>query len=88
MEEFIFRGFLLSAFARSKIGFAGAGLVTSALWALMHVSQPWYTLPMVFVMGLLLSWAIWKTGSLWTCVLAHGLYNLEPAVFQLIFVRT
>jgi membrane protease YdiL (CAAX protease family) len=88
MEEFIFRGFLLSAITRSKIGFAGAGLVTSALWASMHVSYPWHSLFMVFVVGLFLSWAIWKTGSLWTCVLAHGLYNLEPAVFQLIFLRT
>ena len=87
MEEFIFRGFLLSAMARSKIGFAGAGLVTSALWASIHVSYPWYALSTIFVVGLFLSWAIWKTGSLWTCVLAHGLYNLEPALFQFIFVR-
>jgi CAAX protease family protein len=86
-EEFLFRGFLLSAMAQSRIGFWGAVLFTNILWVSLHSAYPWHALSMTFVLGVLLSFAIWKSGSLWTCVLAHGLYNLEPALFQFIFVR-
>jgi membrane protease YdiL (CAAX protease family) len=87
LEEFLFRGFLLSAVAKSRIGFWGASLVANTFWVSLHWTFPWYTLSMTFVFGMLFSFAIWKTGSLWPCILAHGLYNLEPALFDFIFSR-
>jgi uncharacterized protein len=87
VEELLFRGFLLSAIAWSKIGFWGAAMITNTVWVSLHLSYPWHALFMAFVLGVLLSLALWKTGSLWPCILAHGLYNLEPALFQLIVVR-
>ena len=83
VEEFAFRGFLLSA-----LGFWGGATVSNTFWVSLHATYPWHALSMIFVFGMLLSLAIWRTGSLWTCIVAHGLYNLEPALFQFIFVRS
>jgi membrane protease YdiL (CAAX protease family) len=87
VEELLFRGFLLSAMVHPKIGFWGAALFTNTIWTSLHWSYPWHGLLMVFVLGVLFSFALWKTGSLWTCIFAHGFYNLEPALFQFIINR-
>lgn len=71
-EEVFFRGFLLPAFA-IQWGFFPGAVVTSVLFAFSHVSLG-LLLP-VFVSGLLLAWLYRRTGSLWNCVLAHGIQN-------------
>jgi membrane protease YdiL (CAAX protease family) len=39
----------------------------------------------VFSIGLLLSWLLWRTGSLWVTIFCHGLYNsLVVLVLRLI----
>ena len=35
-EELLFRGFLLSALARSRLGFAGGAVITTAWWTALH----------------------------------------------------
>ena len=37
-EELVFRGQLFAALARSRAGFSGATLITSALWSLLHIT--------------------------------------------------
>ena len=73
-EEFLFRGFLFSSIAQSRIGVIGAALITSAAWSAIH---PYSLQGMVllFILGLTLSLMLVRTGSLWVCVLSHGLYN-------------
>jgi uncharacterized protein len=87
MEEFLFRGFLLSSLANSRIGFWRGALLTNTLWVSLHWTYPWHALSMAFVLGMAFSYAIWKTGSLWPCIVAHGLCNLEPAMLQFWFIR-
>jgi len=42
VEEFMFRGFLLSALAKSKIGFWSAAIFTDAAWTAVHSPLlPW-----------------------------------------------
>ena len=36
-EELLFRGFLFSGLAKSKLGLLGAGVLTSLLWTLLHL---------------------------------------------------
>ena len=36
-EELLFRGFLLSALAKSRLGFWGAALIATALWTSLHI---------------------------------------------------
>ena len=74
-EELLFRGFLLSALARSRLGFAGAAAVTSAAWTAMHAGYSAAGIIEVFLIGLFFSWLLWRTGSLRVALFCHALYN-------------
>lgn len=74
-EELLFRGFLLGALAQSRLGFAGAAIVSSALWAVVHAGYSLLGLVEVFAMGLLFSWLLWRTGSLRVTMVCHAVYN-------------
>jgi membrane protease YdiL (CAAX protease family) len=83
-EELMFRGFLLSALAQTRLGFWGAALVSTALWTALHEYSV-LGLAKVFALGLLFSWLLWRTGSLRVTVFCHALNNvLALAVLQLV----
>jgi membrane protease YdiL (CAAX protease family) len=82
-EELLFRGFLLSALASSRLGFAGAALLTSAAWTLLHAGYTLSGLGEVFVIGLYFSWLLWRTGSLRVAIFCHALYNTLIALVLL-----
>jgi sodium transport system permease protein len=74
-EELFFRGLILSGLRRLGLGPA---LVTCALlFGLAHSSI--YRLIPTFFVGVLLSWLVWKTGSIWTSIVAHALNNVIAA---------
>jgi sodium transport system permease protein len=70
-EELFFRGLVLSGLRR--IGCWPALLVCALLFGLAHSSV--YRLMPTFFIGLLLSWLVWRTGSIWTSITAHALNN-------------
>ena len=74
-EEILFRGFLLSALAQSRLGFFGAAMVTTLAWTVLHAGYSGIGLIEVFLAGLLFSWLLWRTGSLWVPLVCHGIYN-------------
>lgn len=74
VEEVIFRGFLLSAFAQTRLGFFGASVVTSGLWAVIHGYASSMAIGL-FIFGLLLSLLVRRTGSIWVAVILHALWN-------------
>ena len=74
-EELIFRGQLFSALSQTRLGIAGTTLLTSLLWALLHVSEPWLSIGLIFVMGLIFGYLMYRFGSLWVTIAAHGLWN-------------
>ncbi|MGD9785979.1 MAG: lysostaphin resistance A-like protein [Hyphomicrobiaceae bacterium] len=76
MEELLFRGFLMTALSRSRLGFVGASLISSALWTGLHVGYSPPSLVAVFLVGLYFSWLVWRTGSLKVPLVCHGIYNL------------
>jgi uncharacterized protein len=73
-EELLYRGFLLSALARTRLGFWGAALVATALWTALHDYSAVGSAG-VFTMGLFISWLLWRTGSLWVAIFCHALHN-------------
>jgi len=76
-EEFIFRGLLFAAMARTVIGWPGTVIVTSALWALLHISTaPIYGVVVIFGMGLVLGVLLLRFGSLWVTIACHTLWNV------------
>jgi len=74
-EELLFRGFLLAALAQTRLGFWGAALVSTLLWAGLHAGYSIVGLAEVFAIGLFLSWVLWRTGSLRVAIFCHALYN-------------
>ena len=70
-EECFFRGLVLSGLRR--LGPWPALIVCALLFGLAHSSI--YRLLPTFFIGLLLSWLVWKTGSVWTGIVAHALNN-------------
>jgi membrane protease YdiL (CAAX protease family) len=80
-EELTFRGFLLSALAKSRLGFWPAALVSSVTWTGLHMSYSLPGLVSVFTAGLLLSWLMWRTGSMRAVVVAHAMANVAAVAF-------
>jgi membrane protease YdiL (CAAX protease family) len=75
-EELIFRGYMFSLLSKTRIGFTGATLVTSAFWALLHKGTgPWFLAGVLFVMGIVLCCLLIRFGSLWVTLICHGVWN-------------
>jgi membrane protease YdiL (CAAX protease family) len=74
-EEFIFRGFLLTALA-AVIGFVPAAVVTSALWAATHTQYPLSLQVTVFVLGVLLAWVVRSARTIWAPWGAHMIMDV------------
>jgi membrane protease YdiL (CAAX protease family) len=76
-EEVWLRGFLLSALAKTRLGFWRAGVVMSAVFAGLHAAQ--YALVLLaptFLIGLVITWTLGLTGSLWVPIAIHMFNNL------------
>ncbi len=74
-EELIFRGQIFAALSATRLGISGTTLVTSAVWALMHASEPWLSVAMIFIMGLVFGWLLYRFGSLWVTMACHAVWN-------------
>ena len=84
-EELTFRGFLLSALAQSRLGFwpAAAHLDRGLDGAPLELFLA--GLASVFAAGMLLSWLMWRTGSMRAVVVAHAIANVAAVVFAYFF---
>jgi membrane protease YdiL (CAAX protease family) len=74
-EELLFRGYLLSALARSRLGFWGGAVLSTALWTALHAGYSAVGIAEVFMIGIFFSWLLWRTGSLRVAIFCHALYN-------------
>ena len=72
-EETFFRGFLFGGLVK-RLGIFGAALASGFLFSLAH-AQPTTLIPFTFV-GMVLAWSYVYTGSLWTNIGAHLVFNL------------
>ena len=71
-EELFFRGFVFGGLA-NRIGFWRGAALSAAVFSLAHI-EPIKLFPM-FILGLLFAWLYYKTGSLWSSVMAHFFNN-------------
>jgi len=72
-EETFFRGFLFGGLVK-RLGVFGAALASGFLFSLAH-AQPTTLIPFTFI-GMVLAWSYVYTGSLWTNIGAHLVFNL------------
>lgn len=79
-EEFLFRGFLFSGLAKTRLGFVGTAILTTLLWTMLHAGYSMFGLVEVLGIGLYLSWLLVRTGSLWVTIFCHAIYNSVVAL--------
>jgi membrane protease YdiL (CAAX protease family) len=79
-EEFFARGFLYRGWSESFLGPAGAILLSSLVWTLVHLQYDWFFLGEVFSIGVLLGYLRYRFNSTWLTVFVHGLNNLAAVV--------
>ena len=74
-EELLFRGFLFTGIANSRIGSVGAVILTSMAWAATHSQYDIYNLTGIFAVGLLLGYARLKSNSVYAPISIHVIIN-------------
>lgn len=84
-EELVFRGFMFRGLVASRVGVAGAILIPSAIWAVMHLQYSPFHLVHIFIIGLLLGWLRWRAGSTTLTLILHAVINLA-ALVQVAFI--
>ncbi|MFA4964280.1 MAG: CPBP family intramembrane glutamic endopeptidase, partial [Thermoleophilia bacterium] len=71
-EEVFFRGFLFRGLANSW-GWAWGAVLSAAVFGLAHPQVDVFV--PLFALGLVLAWVYKRTGSLWTSITLHALFN-------------
>lgn len=72
LEETFFRGFVFQGLAR-KFGPVWGAIASAAIFSAVHM-QATVFIPL-FVLGLLLCWVFYRTGSLWANIILHATFN-------------
>ena len=79
-EEVFFRGFLFKGLQASRLGNIGTIVVTSVVWAIIHLQYDAYGIATVFVLGLLIGAARASSGSLLLPIGMHSAANLVASL--------
>ncbi|MEO6138095.1 MAG: CPBP family intramembrane glutamic endopeptidase [Luteimonas sp.] len=75
-EELIFRGFLFARMLRAGINVHATIALLAAGWALLHWSYSLPVIAVIFVAGILLGLARWRTNSVIVPAAMHIIWNL------------
>lgn len=74
-EELLFRGVIFAGL-RKSMSLWPAALISSLLWALLHLAGANLAVVAVLaIFGLVLAWLYERTGSLWAPICAHAINN-------------
>lgn len=87
-EEFVFRGVIWSALREQLVGKRGvllASVVTSLLFAIIHLQYDYYEMSVIFILALLFSYARYKSGSIIVPIIIH-IINNGMAMWQYLYV--
>jgi len=86
-EEIAFRGFLFRGLSQSVLGVPGTIVLTSAAWAIMHVQYDAIQIGQIILIGTLLGWLRWASGSTLLTIGLHVLANLAATMQAVIKVE-
>lgn len=79
-EEFLFRGYLYPVVKRFTEPVVAA-IFTGVIFGAIH-GQIWAVIPLS-IFGILLALLYEKSGSIWACILCHGMFNTINVFFML-----
>jgi membrane protease YdiL (CAAX protease family) len=86
-EEIVFRGFMFRGLAASRVGVAGAILIPSAIWSVMHVQYETFFIVQIFILGTVFAWLRWKSGSTSLTIVLHAIINFTSLLQTIYFVE-
>ncbi len=85
VEELFFRGFLFCGLLHTRrLGPVWAVVITAVLWAMLHTQYESVIMLWIFLCGLYLGYARFRTQSLYIVILMHGVMNALATVFLLL----
>ena len=87
-EECLFRGFLLRGYSSSFLRPTGSIIITSVLWAAIHLQYGLYEIVTIFILGCILGAARLKTGSVLLTIGMHAFSNLVATVETIILLTS
>ncbi len=87
VEEVFFRGFMFKGIEHSVLGPAGAVTITALLWSALHVQYDAYGIISLFIVGIILGIARFKSRSIYPTIFMHMLQNLIATVEVIIYLR-
>jgi membrane protease YdiL (CAAX protease family) len=79
-EDVMHRGFLFRGWARSPATAPIAIVAISLLWAVLHIQYDWFGIAQIVVIGLVLGWLRWRSGSTLLTIFCHALINLGATI--------
>ncbi len=86
-EELLFRGFFYKGLSRSRLGVAGAIIVTSLCWALLHVQYDAFIIATIFTYGLALGTVRAQTRSVIPAILMHVAVNIVSTMQVILIIH-
>jgi membrane protease YdiL (CAAX protease family) len=86
-EETFFRGFLFAGIERSRFGSVGTIILTSLVWASLHLQYNFIGMATIVILGLVLGTVRLKTHSLWPSILIHVFWNATALVVTAVSLR-
>jgi membrane protease YdiL (CAAX protease family) len=86
-EEVIFRGFLFRGWVAPMRRALPGILAISAVFAIIHVQYDWFGILQVFLIGLILAWARWRSGSTLLTMVMHMLTNLWATLETMVMIQ-
>lgn len=87
-EELLFRGFLFVGLRASRLGTVLTVIVTSILWASLHIQYDLYGIVQILIIGLILGTVRHKSGSLWSSIMIHVLWNGAALAATAIYISS
>jgi uncharacterized protein len=80
-EELMVRGFLYRGWSESRLGPAGAIVLSSLVWTAMHAQYyDWFLFSEVMSIGFLLGYMRYRSGSTWLTIIMHVVNNFAATV--------
>lgn len=74
-EELLFRGFIFTGYARSPLRVAGAIIVPALAWSAIHLQYEIQDIATIFLLGVTIGVARWRTNSLYVPIAMHFVLN-------------
>ncbi len=86
-EEGFFRGFLFVGLKRTRLGVVGTIILTSLIWTLLHIQYNVYGVVTIFILGIIFGYIRHKTGSLWSTIFLHALWNVVAMIGTILYIN-